>query len=94
MHWTYLNLEGITIMTVLKQVAITRAVQMPGMWVRKWVTNLRSSRRRMSSSLSMLVRFKDEKKQHQQCHTARNFKRLESAEMEVDVFALSWHTSI
>jgi len=40
LHWTYLKLEGITIMAVLKQAAITRAVQILGMWVKKWATNL------------------------------------------------------
>lgn len=35
LHWIYLSLEKITIMSVLKQEAITRAVQVPGTWVRE-----------------------------------------------------------
>ena len=88
LHWTYLKLEGMTIMAVLTQVAITRAVQIPGTWVRRRATNLRSSTRTESSPL-----FKEKRKQRQQRHAARKLKRLGRTEMVADVFPLSWHTS-
>lgn len=73
LHWTYLKLEGMTIMAAFNKVAITSTTQIPGTQVRKSATNLRSVTRTESSSLRKLVRFQKKSKEH---HAARGWTKL------------------